>query len=126
MAGQQVHQECRRKYCNPQQMARIVKLSKKSHGAAVDPARHQLGSAEKQSNFSTDCFFCGTPATLGRKRRSSIVFPVKRVELRDTILAMCHERSDTWSDAVQARLLHVHDLHTADEVYHGGCNVNFV
>ena len=73
MAGQQVHQECRRKYCNPQQRARIVKLGKQRYGTAVDTTRHQLRSAEKQSNFSTDCFFCGTPATLGRKRRSNSV-----------------------------------------------------
>ena len=46
---------------------------------------------------------------------------MKTVELRDTILAMCHERGGIWADAVQARLLHVHDLHSADAVYHGGC-----
>ena len=125
LAGQQVHQECRRKYCNPQQIARVAKLGKQKYGTAVDTARHQLRSAEKQFNFSTDCFFCGTPAKLGRKRRSSNVFPVQTVELRDTILAMFHERGDTWADAVQARLLHIHDLHAADAVYHGGCSVNF-
>ena len=39
--------------------------------------------------------------TLGRKRKSFNVFHVKTVELRATILAMCHERGDTWADAVQ-------------------------
>ena len=116
LAGQQVHQECRRKYCNPQQIARVAKLGNQKYGTAVDTARHQLRSSEKQFNFSTDCFFCGTPATLGRKRRSSNVFPVQTVQLRDTILAMCLKRGDTWADAVQARLLHIHDLHAADAV----------
>ena len=99
--GQQVHQECCRKYCNSQQIARIIKLGKQRHGTAVDTARHQLRSAKKTSNFRTDYFFCGTPVTLGRKRKSFNVFHVKTVELRDTILALCHERGDTWADAVQ-------------------------
>ena len=43
--------------------------------------------------------------------------------MRDTILAVYHERGDAWSETVQARLLHVHDLHTADAksaAYHWG------
>ena len=38
---------------------------------------------------------------------------------------MCHERGDDWENAVQARTLHVHDLHAADSVYHRVCSVNF-
>ena len=75
-------QECRRKYCNPQQIAKTVKLGKQE----VQPARHVLRSAEQQFNFCTDCFFCGKPATFGKKRKSSDVFTVRTVEMRDTIL----------------------------------------
>jgi hypothetical protein len=46
-------------------------------------------------------------------------------EVRDTILAICHERGDTWADAVQARILHINDVHAADAVYHKVCSVNF-
>ena len=84
-----------------------------------------LRSAERQFNFSTDCFFCGKPATLGRKRKSSYVVLVRTVETRDTILKVCCERGDDWANAVQARILHAHDLHAVDAVYHRVCSVNF-
>ena len=45
--------------------------------------------------------------------------------MRDTILAVCRERGDAWAVDVQARLLNVHDLHSADAVYHRVCSVNF-
>ena len=32
---------------------------------------------------------------------------------------------DEWANDVQARILHVHDLHAADAVYHKPCSVNF-
>lgn len=38
---------------------------------------------------------------------------------------MCQERGDEWANIVQARILHVHDLHAADAVYHKACSVNF-
>lgn len=35
------------------------------------------------------------------------------------------ERGDAWAGAVQARMLHVHDLHAADAIYQGICSFNF-
>ena len=58
-------------------------------------------------------------------RKNSDVFQVRMVEIRDTILAVCQERSNDSANAVQARLLCVHDLHAADVVYHKVCSVNF-
>ena len=57
--GQHVHYECRRKYCNPQQIARVTKLGKQEaqHGLAANAGKVTLRSAEKQFNFSADCFF---------------------------------------------------------------------
>ena len=40
------------------------------------------------------------------------------VEIRETILAVCCERRNDCANAVQARILHVHDLHAVDAVYH--------
>ena len=62
---------------------------------------------------------------LERKRKISDVVPVKTVETRDTILDVCKERGDDWANAVQARILHVYDLHAADAVYHRACSTNF-
>ena len=121
--GQQVHQECRRNYCKPDQIAKTLRL--KVQGIATNTGKQVLRSAERQFNFSTDCFFCGKPATLGRKRKSSYVVLVRTVETRDTILKVCCERGDDWANAVQARILHAHDLHAVDAVYHRVCSVNF-
>lgn len=107
--GQQVHQDCRRRYCNPHQVAKTVKLGHSIHKPA-------LRSTERQFTWNTDCFFCGQPAKMERKRKSSDdVYPVKTIEMRSTILAICHERGDAWAVEVQARLMLVHDLHAAEQ-----------
>ena len=84
--GQQVHQDCKRKYCNPQQIARDIKLSQQEIKPSTSESAggHALRSTEKQFNFKTDCFFCGEPASFGKKRKS-YVLPVKTVELKDTM-----------------------------------------
>ena len=84
-----------------------------------------LRSAQREFNFSTDCFFCGKSALVAKKRKSSEVVPVRTVEIKDTILAVCREREDDWAKEVQTRILHVHDLHAVDAVYHRVCSVNF-
>ncbi len=50
---------------------------------------------------------------------------MKTIGLKDTLLAICSERADSWSDTVKACILHVHDLHAPDAVYHQTCSVNF-
>ena len=65
-------------------------------------------------------------ATFGRKRKVADVVPVWTVETRDPILAVCQERGDDWANAVQARILQVHDLHAADALYHRVCMPIFV
>ncbi len=47
---------------------------------------------------------------------------MKTVETKNTILAVCQKRGDAWAGAVQAGVLHVHDLHAADAVYHRICS----
>ena len=115
--GQKVHQECRRKYCKPDQIAKALR-SKEQQVMHTNTEKQVLRSAEKVFNFSTNCFYCGEPAITGRKRKGTQVIAVRTVETKDTILAICHERGDDWAKAVQARILHVHDLHAADAVYH--------
>jgi len=77
--GQQVHQDCRRKYCNPQQIARDIKQGQQEIKPSTSESTggHTLRSTEKQFNFKTDCFFCGEPAIFGKKRKSYDVLPVK-------------------------------------------------
>ncbi len=85
-----------------------------------------LRSAEKwQFQFSSDCFFCGQPAINQGKRKNPEVTAVRTIELKEKILAICHERGDSWGAAVQTRILPVHDLHAVDAVYHHMCSNNF-
>jgi len=87
--------------------------------------RPVLWSFEEGFSFKTNCFFCGRAAKLGSKRKYD-AFEVKTIEIKGTILKACQEQADSWSDAVKACILHVHDLHAADAVYHQACSsVNF-
>ena len=92
---------------------------------ATNTGKHMLRSTQREFNFGTDCFFCGEPAIVDKKRKTSEVVTARTVEMRATILAVCHDRGDDWANAVQARVLQVHDLHAADAVYHRVCSVNF-
>ena len=120
-SGDQVHQECRRKYCASNQIAKVLKQP----SVATSSSHRVLRSAEQEFSFCTDCFYCGKPAILGRKRKVSGVFTVRTVETRDTILGICKKRGDEWGNIVQARIMHVHDLPAADAVYHVVCSTNF-
>ena len=122
MPGDQVHQECRRKYCAPNQIAKDLKQNVLQ---PTSSSQRVLRSAEPEFNFSTNCFYCGKPAILGRKRKVSDVISVRTVETRDTILGVCQKMGDDWGNVVQARITQVHDLPAADAVYHAVCSTNF-
>ena len=123
--GQQVHQNCRREYCRPSS----IKRAKKSVSEETTSSRRSFTrKAEQCFSFKTDCFFCGSKVEFGlnsKRKRLSEAFSVTTIETKDTILKICSERNDEWSEAVSARLMNVHDLPAADAVYHQTCNVNF-
>ena len=60
-----------------------------------------------------------------KRKRLGEAFSVTTIETKDTILKICSERNDEWSEAIRARFMNVHDLPAADAVYHQTCNVNF-
>ena len=97
--GQQVHQYCRKIHCNPNKIAQAKRLSIQSPGTSL--ANSVLRSKEKRFSFNHDEM------------------------MKDTILAICSERRDAWSDALQARIMNVHDLPAGDALYHQTCSVNF-
>ena len=41
-------------------------------------------------------FFCGQPAMAGNKRKSFDLISVKTIELKETVLTVCHERNNSW------------------------------
>ena len=122
MPGEVVHQKCRRIYCHPFQIAKDT--NQEELIPCTSESRHVLRSSEDDFSFKTDCFFCGRPAKFGRKRKHDVL-QVKTIGIKETVLKICQERADSWSDTVKARILHVHDLHAADALYHQTCSVNF-
>ena len=123
MPGQQVHQYCRKIHCNPNKIAQAKRLSVRGPDTSI--CHSVLRSTEKSFNFNSDCFLCGTPVDGGEQRKKVDVFKVTTIEMKDPVLAICSERRDAWSDSVQARIMHIHDLPVADAMYHQTCSVNF-
>ena len=122
MPGEVVHQKCRRIYCHPFQIAKDA--NQEELMPSTSEGRPVLRSSEEDFSFKTDCFFCERPAMFGRKRKHDVL-QVKTIGIKETVLKICQERADSWSDTVKARILHVHDLHAADAVYHQIFSVNF-
>uniref|UniRef100_UPI0035902C0E uncharacterized protein n=1 Tax=Myxine glutinosa TaxID=7769 RepID=UPI0035902C0E len=124
--GDKIHKDCRWTYINPQQIAKDTRQQESETSTSSESPT--LRSTTGRFSYSTDCLFCGTPAQFGKKRKKPSevsVFQVRTIEFKDTLLATCRARGDDWSETVKARILHVHDLHAADAVYHQTCSVNF-
>ena len=64
-------------------------------------------------------------ANLGGNNKHHNVVSVKTITFKNSVLEVCHRRGDAWAESVEARLLHVQDLPSADAIYHQECNVNF-
>ena len=121
--GQQVHQNCRREDCLPSNIKRAKKILTSE---TTSNRRFLTRQAELCFSFKTDCFFCGTKVEFGEQRkRLEKAFRVTIIETKDTILKLCSERGDEWSDTIRARLLNAHDLPAAEAVYHQTSSVNF-
>ena len=82
LPGQLVHEDCRKKYCNPQQIAKAVKEKEEGPSIQCIPV---LRSTEREFNYRTDCIFCGEEVKLGGKRKSTDLssFPVRTVAFKD-------------------------------------------
>jgi len=94
ISRQLIHQEYHCKYCKPDQIAKTLREGVQAVTVtATNTGKHILWSAQKQFNFHTDCYFCGEPAIVDKKRKSSEdVSTAKTLETRNTILVVCHDR----------------------------------
>ena len=116
VSGQVVHTKCRGKYCHP---ATISAAQASNTKDKINHDKH-LRSSEKSFNVMTDCLYCATAIDDAHE-----YYHVVTTTSQDTILKQCSSRKDIWAERVRASVLHVHDLHAADTVYHQVCSVNF-
>jgi hypothetical protein len=117
--GQQVHTQCRKEYCKPQEIKKAQKRYMSSETLHCE-TRHKSGTF----NYKTDCLFCGTTigdSTDEHHQRHEI----QTEEYKDNMLRICDVRGDEWASKVRTRLLNVFDLPAADAVYHQRCSINF-
>lgn len=70
--GDKVHKECRRLYCNSQQIEKAQKASERK--IASSPS---LRSGKTNFQFTTHCLFCGQAAKSENRKRGWDVFPVR-------------------------------------------------
>lgn len=117
--GQLVHVECRKKYCNPNIIARDVKEQQQTNYS------RSLRSKTEAFAFTENCLFCGQFAKCDGKKRGYDVYPVRTLDFQKTILNICSIREDAWAQKVSARIEFATDLPAVDAIYHQTCNVNF-
>lgn len=125
--GDKVHKECRRSYTRRPELPND--LRPKDREPSTIRERRTRSSSAGEFCYKTDCLFCGTPAAVRDKIKwpglpHNVAYPFRTVD-KESLLTTCSQRKDDWSETVQARILHVHDLHAADAVYHLMCSVNF-
>ncbi len=120
---ERIHQDCRRNYCKPDQVAKSLRIKQGIGETAFK--RPALRSDDDKFSFKSNCFFCGQQAMAGNKRKAFDVISVRTIEYKDTVLTVCRERNDSWAHSVLARISSAHDLHAADAIYHKACDINF-
>ena len=71
-SGQTVHQNCRRSYCHPTNIAKVTK-SLSDNDINIGCKRR---SSEQAFNFKTDCLFCGMYISDNIKKRGTEIHSV--------------------------------------------------
>lgn len=124
VSGQRVHTICHCDYIKP---SAIIQAQKQKNEGAKPSTSHTLRhSAEVTLIIVVTVFFCGKEIKRDKlKKRDLELSEALALKAKASILEVCNQRKDAWSDLVQARLLHVHDLPSAGALYHQTCSSNF-
>ncbi len=51
-------------------------------------------------------------------KKGLAVFKVRTLETKDSVLAICDRRDDSWAEVVKGRMQHIHNLPAVDVIYH--------
>lgn len=123
--GQHVHQECRMNYVNPNVIKRDLKRKTEGHEVNVNSMVVIRRSQDVPFDYGKSCLFCGQPDLFSGKKKEFELVKVRTKQFQESILNVCCERKDSWSDTVLAKIEFVQDLFAADAVYHQSCSINF-
>lgn len=131
------HRNCVSTYCSKEKIKRFLK-SKERSSSAPPPLKRTRRSESTGFDFKIHCIFCGEQCIESRDSKNPSRWrPVNRCRtlytkpgqksMKDAILDVCKQRSDTWSQEVELRVRGaVSDLHAAEARYHVDCKPAFM
>ena len=106
--GLKVHIECRRRYCNPGNIATAAKKRALESDDQDDSCR-SLRSKEPKFDYKKHCLFCGKGASGSKKADAEVLIPVRSEQFDVSILDQCEKRTDSWSSMVKDRVIFAQD-----------------
>ena len=115
-----VHAQCRKDYTR----ARGLVLSSDKSTDDQPPAK-KLRSQSDAFSWKRDCFFCTKCVRVDERNNPLDYHFARTLAFRDSILAVCEQRSDSWALDVKGRLQLCIDLPAADAIYHDLCYKKF-
>lgn len=120
--GQKVHATYRRNYCNK---FYITREKRKRSGSYDTCSKRRLRSDEAEFSYKHNCLFCGQGDKYKGKSSPHKLIPVRTKDFQQSIIQICEERKDEWSEIVIARIIFAQDLRAVDAQYHQKCSSNF-
>lgn len=112
------HSSCRKQFTYvKQELKRKIQDEKDEQDR---DKKRQTRSETGAFNWKEMCFFCAKAVFESADRRSC-----QTLELLETVLEECRDRSDEWAIQVQGRLGSCTDLPSVDAVYHSNCRLRF-
>ena len=91
--GHWVHKECRRIYCNPQQIEKDSRTLENEQPSCDSPTLRS-GSSAFLSN--EQCLFCGQIIKRDTKKRGRDIHDVTELSMAKEIERICNLRNDEW------------------------------
>ena len=115
-----IHDRCRKRYTDARNVKKATFEQSLTCGLPVKKLRSSTGPFV----FKRDCLYCGCIVSTDHKHRDrDLWFPVRTLELRDSILGTCESRChDDWAMQVATRVRCCNDLVAEESLYHKKCH----
>ena len=114
IVNSKIHKDCRVQYCHKRLIKKHIESKSNNNISSQENKNIILRSSDSSFCFKTDCFFCGQNLP---EIHDFEISTVESLNIHESLLGHCEERGDSWGDSVQARLLSVHDLVAAGNIF---------